>query len=295
MEEGAIANAVVRAAHMLLDDDPKILTDPFALDFSGVESAAALRTKMDALVEEIARRTTPDFAQALSLQFRAFMTMRGRYTEDELGKALQRGVSQYVILGAGLDSFAHRRRDLARRLHVFEVDHPATQQWKQARLRTLTLESPPNLTLIPLDFEKKSLAESLHAGGYRADVPAFFSWLGVTMYLTEAAIFTTLQTVASAAPGSEILFDYPLPEAFVDEENKQFLVALKAFGAASGELWVSCFEPENLVAQVKALGFTEVWNVNPEKAFAPYVEGRTDGLRPLRLSHLIQARVGSVA
>jgi methyltransferase (TIGR00027 family) len=119
--------------------------------------------------------------------------MRQRYTEDELDKALARGVGQYVILGAGLDSFIYRRPDLAAGLRVFEVDHPATQQWKRARLRELHLNLPSNLTFIPLDFEQQTLADGLRAGGHQPELPTFFSWLGVTQYLTEEAVFETLR------------------------------------------------------------------------------------------------------
>ncbi|MBI3301596.1 MAG: class I SAM-dependent methyltransferase [Deltaproteobacteria bacterium] len=178
---------------------------------------------------------------------------------------------------------------------VFEVDHPATQQWKQARLRDLNIEPPPNLTFIPLDFEKRPLPEGLQAGGYRPEAPAFFSWLGVTMYLTEDAIFQTLRAVASSAPGSEIVFDYPLLDSLLDEENRRFLAALKAFGAEQGEPWVSLFEPAGLAARVKALGFTQVLDFSPEEAFTRYFTDRPDGLRPLQVAHLImKARAGDI-
>ena len=129
--------------------------------------------------------------------------MRSRYTEDELSKALARGIKQYVILGAGLDSFAYRRRDLADVLRVFEVDHPATQQWKRVRLQELGIELPPNLTFIPINFEQQTVTAALQAGGYWPEEPAFFSWLGVIGYLTEEATFKTLREVVAAAPGSE--------------------------------------------------------------------------------------------
>ena len=130
--------------------------------------------------------------------------MRQRYTEDELGKALERGVGQYVILGAGLDSFAYRRPDLAGVVRVFEVDHPATQQWKRARLQELNITPPSNLTFVPVDFEQQTLAEGLRAGGHRPELPTFVSWLGVTTYLTEAAVFETLRYVASLAPAARL-------------------------------------------------------------------------------------------
>lgn len=132
MEEGrpsltAVMAAMIRAAHLLLDDEPKILRDDLALGFSGVENEAALRAALEGMQAEIAQRTTPAFAQSLFRYLRAWLTVRSRYVEDELDKARTRGVTQYVILGAGLDSFAYRLRDLSGVLRVFEVDHPASQ------------------------------------------------------------------------------------------------------------------------------------------------------------------------
>jgi methyltransferase (TIGR00027 family) len=166
MEEGqpsatAIGAAMLRAAHLVLDDEPKILRDPLALGLSGVENETALQERLGAFQAEIARRSTPEVAQALARNIRANLAMRQRYTEDELGKALERGVTQYVILGAGLDSFVYRRPDLAGVVHVFEVDHPATQQWKRVRLRELNITLPSNLTFVPVDFEQQTLADGL--------------------------------------------------------------------------------------------------------------------------------------
>jgi methyltransferase (TIGR00027 family) len=148
-----------------LDEDPKVFQDPLALRLSGIESEAALQAALEAIQAELARRSTPEIAQKLYGYGRAVVALRQRYTEDELGKAVERGVGQYVILGAGLDSFAYRRPDLAMTVRIFEVDHPATQQWKRARLQELNIELPSNLIFIPLDFEQQTLAEGLHAGG----------------------------------------------------------------------------------------------------------------------------------
>ena len=300
MEEGrpsatAIGAAIVRAAHLLLDDDPKIFQDPLALSLSGAESEAALHATYEARQAAWARRSTPEHAQALARYSRADMTMRQRYTEEALGQALERGVAQYVILGAGLDSFAYRRRDLGAVVRVFEVDHPATQQWKRARLRELHIALPSNLTFVPLDFEQHTLAEGLHAGSHRPELPTFVSWLGVTMYLTDAAVFETLRYVASLAPGSEIVFQYVVPEALLNDEGRQVLASIQANVASRGEPLVRVFEPTTLAARVKALGFTQVWDFGPEEADAHYCAGRTDGLRTPPHSHLIKARVGSVA
>ncbi len=286
---------MLRAAHWLLDDEPKILRDAFALGLSGIESETALRAAIDRMQAAFAQRASPGLAYALVRHLRASVTLRSRYTEDELSKALARGVRQYVILGAGLDSFAYRRRDLAGVVRVFEVDHPATQQWKQTRLRELQIELPPNLTFIPINFEKQTLAEALRAGDYRPQEPAFFSWLGVTGYLTEEAIFKTLQEVAAAAPGSEIVFGYGVRETLLDEESRQMRAVLKERVAAQGEPTLSLFEPTSLAARVKALGFAQVWDFGPEAANAHYFAGRADGLRVAPLTQLMKARVGDVS
>jgi methyltransferase (TIGR00027 family) len=285
----------MRAAHLLLDEDPKIFQDPLALRLSGAESAAALLATYEAMLADVARRSTPEHAQTYARYSRANMVMRQRYTEEALGQALERGVAQYVILGAGLDSFAYRRRDLGAVVHVFEVDHPATQQWKRARLQALHLELPSNLTFVPLDFEQHTLADGLHGGGHRPESPTFFSWLGVTMYLTDAAVFETLRYVASLAPGSEIVFQYVVPETLLTDEGRQLLASIQANVASRGEPLVRAFEPTALAARVQALGFTQIWDFGPEEADAQYFAGRTDGLRTPPHSHLMKARVGSVA
>jgi methyltransferase (TIGR00027 family) len=272
---------MIRAAHLLWDDAPTILQDPLALGLSGVESP-------DALLATLRARQAEPYTYAGVL-------VRQRYAEDELATAMQHGVGQYVILGAGLDSFAYRRPDLATLLRVFEVDHPATQQWKRARLGTLSIPLPSNLTFIPLDFERHTLADGLLAGGHRPELPTFFSWLGVTHYLTDEAVFTTLRSVASFAPGSEIVFQYFLPEALFDDENRRLLALWKARRASVGEPVLSQFEPTTLATRMRGCGFTQVWDVGPEELDTRYFAGRTDGLRASPHSHLMKARVGSVA
>jgi methyltransferase (TIGR00027 family) len=226
---------------------------------------------------------------------RALATMRNRYAEDELSKAIARGVRQYVILGAGLDSFAYRRRDLAGVIRVFEVDHPATQQWKRARLEALNVSLPDHLTFVPVNFEHHTLSEALQTSGYRPEEPAFFAWLGVTPYLTEEAVFETLRFVAATALGSEIVFEYAQPVSVLDDENKRVAVVYEALATARGEPWRSRFESASLAARLQELGFTQVWDFGPEEANARYFRGRTDGLEMQvpNLSHIMKARVGS--
>jgi methyltransferase (TIGR00027 family) len=220
--------------------------------------------------------------------------MRSRYVEDQLDEAIKRGVLQYVILGAGLDSFAYRRPDLVDVVQVFEVDHPASQAWKRARLQSLRIELPGNLTFVPLDFERQALAETLRKNGYRSEAPALFSWLGVTYYLTTEAIFSTLQTVASMAAGTEIILEYGLPLSLLDEQARQGITAIMAQAASRGEPMVSFFESASLAAQVREFGFAEVWDFGPEEANARYFADRSDGLRlpPSGGLHLMGARVG---
>jgi methyltransferase (TIGR00027 family) len=159
-----------------------------ALGLSGAVHGASLRATIEAFQAEEARQSTPEFAQALLRDMRALLAMRLGYIEDELGKAIEQGVTQYVSLGAGLDSFAYRRPDVAAFLHIFEVDHPATQRWKRMRLRALHIDLPSHLTFIPLHVEQHSLSDGLRAGGHRSERRTFVSWLGVAMYLTESSV-----------------------------------------------------------------------------------------------------------
>ena len=297
MEEGkpsatALIIAMFRAAQFLWDQPPKIFEDTLALQFSGCESEAALKEQMEHLDAELARATNPDFALTLRRSMTAGFVARGRYLEDEVDQAVRRGVSQYVILGAGLDSFAYRRPDLAKVLHIFEVDHPATQAWKRTRLRAADVELPAILSLVPVDFEKESLIDNLRRSGYRADSIGLFSWLGVTMYLSTDAIFGTLRAVAALAPGTEIIFEYFVPKDLLDENTQRMLATAMTATQARGEAVQSFFEPARLAEQVRKIGFAEVSDFAADEATARYFKDRTDGLRHPALNHYMRARVG---
>ena len=297
MEEGrpsftALGAAMLRAAHLLWDDPPKIFEDTLALRLSGCENEAALRVQLDRLAAEFAGRSNPDFAQIALRYLRGEVIVRSRYVEGEVDRAINRGISQYIILGAGLDSFAYRRPDVAKVLRIFEVDHPATQAWKRARLQALSVASPENLAFVPVDFEKQSTIDGLQTSAFRTDAPAVFSWLGVTTYLTSDAIFSTLRTIASLTPGTEIIFGYALPPELLDEEAQQVLAVVKAGATANNEPVLTFFEPARLAEQVRKLGFSEVWDFGPEEASPLYFAGRTDGLGPPAHLHLMGARVG---
>lgn len=298
MEEGrpsftAVVSAMMRAAHLLFDGEPKIFADSFALALSGAANEAELEASIDKLRVMTAAKVGSARAEEAYRYLRTVMTLRSRFTEDELERAMERGIGQYVILGAGLDSFAYRRIDLADRLRVFEVDLPATQSWKRARLRTLNvLPEPANLAFVPLDLEQHSLVDALRATGHRIEDRVFVSWLGTTQYLTEEAIFDTLREVASLASGSEIVFQYQVAEHLLDGESRRLLDVLKAGGRTGGEPWLSFFDPLTLAERVKTLGFVEVIDFGPEQFVERYFAERTDELRAPVVSHFMKAQVG---
>ena len=223
------------------------------------------------------------------------MTMRSRFTEDELNQAIERVVAQYVILGAGLDSFAYRRLSLLPRLRVFEVDLPSSQRWKRERLRVVGLSEPDGLVFVPMDLARQTLVEHVCAAGYHLEQPGFFSWLGMTQYLTIEAVFKTLKEIASLAPGSEVVFTYHVPEDALDEGDRQVRHVLSTRAAQGGAPWVSSLDPTVLGAWLKTLGFADAMDFGPDLAQARYFNGRTDDLTVPRLSRLMRAGTGSLA
>jgi methyltransferase (TIGR00027 family) len=262
----ALRVAMSRAAHQIFDA-PRVLDDPIALPIIGVRS-----------VEDI--RTDPRwFAAKLARPLRAFVVARSRVAEDELAAAVRRGMRQYVILGAGLDTFAYRSPYPAAALRIFEVDHPATQAWKRGRLEAAAIRVPESVTFVPMDFERQTLAAGLREAGVRTAEPAFFSWLGVTMYLTPAAVMGTLKYVATAAPGSGIVFDYAVPPAALSAARRLLYRALMRRVAAVGEPWQAYFTPQALSAELAALGFTHIEDLGAADLNARYFRDRSDGLR----------------
>ena len=287
----AIGAAKMRAAHLLLDGDPKIFRDDFALRFSGSDSEASLREDTSAMVAEVAAKLGPEAAQRIFQATRAVMIMRSRYAEDALTRAIARGITHYVILGAGLDSFAWRHPHLANTVEVFEIDHPASQQWKRLRLQELGIVQPPNLTFLPIDFEKQTLLDGLRDGGYPLEKPAFFSWLGVTQYLTKEAVLGTLKQVATLPSGTGISFTFVVPQSLLAGDDQRFFAMAAAGAAARGEPWVTFFEPAELSEQLQQLGFTGVEHFSPADANIRYFAGRGDGLLVPGGEHVMLAQV----
>ena len=270
--ESAHIVAVLRAAHLFIDDEPKIFTDQFALIFIGSE------------YESIFEESKEFFQTPQAKIVRSLTLCRSRYTEDLLSESIQRGVRQYVILGAGLDSFAFRQTEKTKKVQIFEIDHPASQKWKQKRLEDAKIPIPKNLFFVPIDFEHQSLAEGMSKSGYDGSVPSFFSWLGVTQFISKEAVFATLNWVAtSATAGSEIVFQYCLPDSMLNEEEQKQRAFARQKGEDIGEPWKSTFEPDFLISRLKKIGFDHVENIDKLKAesyLQRYFLDRTDGLEP---------------
>jgi methyltransferase (TIGR00027 family) len=259
----AMLVAMQRAAHQLIEH-PLVLDDPLALTIIG-------RAQADALRADLANYRSP-MAQGL----RSSVVVRSRLAEDEWVQANERGVRQYVVLGAGLDTSAYRHAGRPGR--TFEVDLPATQAWKRARLAETGIAIPDSVHYVPVDFETVSLAEGLASAGFDSGQPAYFSWLGVTMYLEEAAVTETLRFIGSCAKGSAVLFEYVVPLAGLSPMMRIAMEQMAAQLAARGEPWKSYFEPDALAAKVAQLGFTASRTWTPQELNECYLANRPDGL-----------------
>ena len=249
--------ASLRAAHQVLDHGA-IFADPLALRILGDDANALIAS------------FGGDPAQQ---RLRWFIAMRSRIAEDALATAVADGVCQYVVLGAGLDTFAYRS-PFSERLTIFEVDHPMTQRWKRERLQHAAIGLPDWLHFVATDFERETLTDTLAAAGFDAAQPTFFSWLGVVPYLTEEAIVATLSFIAALPGGGEVVFDYAEPaSATSTAEGRE---ALAARVAAAGEQLRSHFHPDALAAQLTAIGFSEIDDSGPRQLAARFFPGRGD-------------------
>jgi methyltransferase (TIGR00027 family) len=255
-----------RAAHQLYDD-PKILVDPIALPILGEKAQEQVRLEGRKILARASRYV------------RAFMVVRSRLAEDELAAAVAHGASQYVILGAGLDTFAYRNPYDADRLRVFEVDHPATQSWKRERLAAGNIAIPASVTYAPVDFEKQSLSSALAAVGFDRGRITFFSWLGVTPYLTRAAMDGTLAFIAAMPAGSGMVFDYALPRASLNWFGRLAFDAMARRVAKAGEPFQLFFEPTELTNELRRLGFNKIEDWDKDKLNERYFKNRADKLR----------------
>jgi methyltransferase (TIGR00027 family) len=278
----AIGTALMRSAHTRLDR-PVLINDPWG-------DRLVLDEEREAM---IARSGVPDLDSSLRAHpSYGTVILRARYAEDALAAAVARGVGQYVIIGAGMDSFALRRPPFAHDLEIFEVDHPSTQELKVARLRACATAMPTRLHLIAADLGETALGDALADSPFRGDRPAFFSWLGVTTYLTRAANLATLAAVAACAPpGSELVFSY-LDQRLLDgDDGEGALARARAQVASIGEPWVSGFDPAQLGGDLRDARLELVEDLGPTELATRYCTMRSDGLSPSRGSHVARARV----
>lgn len=268
--------AAIRASHFMHGDRPLIIEDPFAIELISPE-----------LRERYLGGKEYGKSGGASI-----VLGRARYTEDLLEAAVRSGVNQYVILGTGLDTFALRRPDLVGKIHVFEIDHPATQEWKRGLLTQLGWELPAALEFIPADLEQETVAEALGRSSLRKDSRIFFSCLGTLPYLTHEAIIRTLESLAaSSSTGSEIVFDYRVSIDFVDPDDVPRVEAGDKGTAAAGEIKRSFLNPQTFLDEVSAMGFEVVESLTPKQLAERYFAGRSDLAKPTSHHYYAHLRI----
>jgi methyltransferase (TIGR00027 family) len=275
----AVRTALWRAMHVEVDQPPHVLED---------------RVGLKLVAPDDDWRERPDMHPLGTSGFRAAIVARARYVEDLLLEPANAGVGQYVLLGAGLDTFAERRPDVGDRLRVFEVDQPGTQAWKRRRLVELGFGVPDWLRLVPIDFEAgDDWWDGLRAAGFQSDRPAFVASTGVSMYLSKDTTAATLRQLAALAPGSTVVMTFLLPADLVDEADRPGLEVSSRGARASGTPFVSFYTPDELVAMARHAGFPDVRHVAGRELAERYFAGRPDGLRPSSGEDLIVARIPS--
>jgi methyltransferase (TIGR00027 family) len=266
----ALMIARQRAAHQVLDHG-SILYDPFAMKILREDEKDVLPFANGHPLASIGRLIT---------------AARSRIAEDALSRAVEGGVRQIVILGAGLDTFALRNPHGARQIRIYEVDHPATQAWKRQRLAEAQIALPPSLILVPVDFERENVGEKLVVAGFQQNSPAFFTWLGVVPYLTQDAIGRTLDYMSSIQ-NSEVVFDYMEPEAF-SEELRQLETERTEQLKKMNERSISRFEPAGIAVILRSHGFCAIEDINFQEIasrFGRAVQGLAPGYLGVHVVH----------
>ena len=270
----ALRVAIRRAAHQLADRPP-VLDDPIALRLIG----PGFGRDLDRAMEKVAR------------DFRAFMAARSRFVEDSLGEAVAQGTTQYVVLGAGLDTFAYRKPFPS--LRVFEVDFPATQEWKHELLAKAEIPIPGSLTFVALDFEHQALLDGLALAGIHLGKPTHFGWMGVVPYLTLEAFRATLRDVAQFPEGSAITFDFAFPPETLTPQRRAIFDRLAERVSAAGEPFQLFFTAAQLGVELAEIGFRRMELVDTDRLNELYFHNRADGLKlsPVGIGMLATARV----
>jgi methyltransferase (TIGR00027 family) len=274
-ESTAVRVALWRALHVELDPPPHVLDDEIGLQLAAPDDGWRFR---------------PDMDQQATAGFRASIVARARFIEDLVIEQASRGVAQYVILGAGLDTFAQRRPDNAAGLRIFEVDQPGPQAWKRQRLIELGYGIPEWLRLVPVDFEAgESWWDGLTVRGFDVARPAVVASTGVSMYLTKDATAATLRQIAALAPGSTLAMTFMLPLELAEAEERPLRQATENSARASGTPFISFYAPHEIQALAREAGFTEARHVTSASLAQRYFAGRADGLRPPSSEQLLVA------
>jgi len=273
--------AIFRAVHQVLDRDPRILDDPLAV---GLVEGSSPEEILAAPPGSLFRPPT---------WFRSIFVLRSRYAEDSLHEAVANGIVQYVLLGAGMDTFAYRQPSWAAKLRIFEVDHPESQKVKREYLARRGIAVPGNVEFCPIDFERASLAEGLATSSLDHRALTFFSWLSVTQYLTKEAIdsINSLHFVLSMPKRSTIVGEFILPPDSWTSEEMVFLQTVPKLAAEAGEPWLTYFTPDEISQHLFKLGFSRVSHLTPGEAASRYFMNRQDGPRPPDYVRILQADV----
>lgn len=287
----SLLTAYQRGYHFMYDE-PKIFNDSFAFELLTEEERKLFGNQYI----EIARSRFPEasfsneeaalewFIQSITST--SDIVSRARYTEDRLQEMFKHGLQQYVILGAGMDTFAYRQLDMEHNLQVFEIDHPSTQAFKLERINNLGWKKPRNLHYVPIDFNKENLETALQRSSFDSDALSLFSWLGVTYYLPQDAVFSTLRTIAEIAPsGSTIIFDYYNKDAFNPDKVSPRVQGWKQYAAQVGEPIITGFDPETLALEIDSLGLRLYENLSPVDIENRYFLGRKDNYHATEHTH----------
>lgn len=262
----AVRVALWRAMHVQIDPLPHVFEDEIGLKLIAPDSNW---------------RDRPDMHPEGTRGYRASIVGRARFIEDLLLEKLKVGVHQYVVLGAGLDTFSQRRPDIASKLQIYEIDGSETLAWKQQRLIDLGFGIPEYLNLVPVDFESgESWPEKIQASGFKQDQLALIASTGVAMYLSKEANLATLKYIATFASGSTLAMTFMLPPELVEPEDREAYKMVMERAAAAGTPFLSLFHPSEILEIARLAGFQEVKHVSRDEIIKEYFEGRADGLVP---------------
>jgi len=293
----ALVTSLMRALHSRLDPSP-LLNDPWGDRLVPLSERESMRdrilARMDATARARALRSPDTILDDFLLSNAALpgVVIRSRYAEDALQKAALRGVRQYVLIGAGFDSFVLRRPAFSDGLEIFEIDHPATQRFKIQRIRDCDISLPSTVHFVSADLAHEDLASALARSSFRKDAPAFFSWLGVTVYLTREANLATLRGIADAgAPGSELVFTYVDQIEFAADRSRSPDDPNARAAAAMGEPYLSGFDPKEIGNDLMNVGLELVEDLDGWGMSQRYARSGPNALQPTGSLHIALARV----